>query len=594
MYAAALLIGCNADPEIITARLALDELASCELPPPSSLRVRATGDFPAQEQLLPGVAPYDLEPFAAEARYLVIEARSGPARAGSVVALDPLGLQRRALLLPLGRSCPLGDPLVAARPESALAALPGGGLLIAGGRIDADANGSVGSALVLRPSEELANEVPGGMLLRRAGASATVAGAAVVIAGGAPDRRGPAHDTFEVYSLAEQRFDTARSARLRGPRRDHGAGRLPDGRVLLVGGVAESEGEPLASAELIDLGAGESRAVQGELAHARTAPALLVLDSGVSLVALGRDAAEQPVAELERFDPSAERFEPAGALPVHAEAAVAALPGGRVLYAGCEGPGEPCELGLLLPAGERFELWPLGASADALEAAGLRGLDQLRAAALGDGRVLLTGRDPRLAVARRAFVIDPNGPSVEPADATRVPSQLIALEGGVIAELDAEGASLHRELLQSAFDDPPEALLSAPDPVVSLDLRERWEVGDRGLAALADARLDLAGYEFAAVAIELVLEGTGELLLADAGQAPAVVAIDDASARLGNCRIARSSDDPLRVVRHGTRVELQSGGQRTRCEAPGLSGHVTIAVRLRAASRLTALRVDRL
>ena len=214
---------------------------------------------------------------------------------------------------------------------------------------------------------------------------------------------------------------------------------------------------------------------------------------------------------------------------------------------------------------------------------------------LSDGRVLVTGRDLELAVPRRAFLVDPNRPSVEPADATRVPSQLLALEGGVIAELDASGASLHRELLQSPYDDAPAGLLTQDDLGVALDLRERWLLDAEGLAAQADARFDLPGLRFAAVAVELELSGEGALLLAPQGATGVAIEIDsDAKhALLAGCELALEPGAPLRVTRHATGIELQSGEQRAHCSAPQLLGDVAIAVRLRAGGRVTMMTVER-
>ena len=241
---AASLLACSPPLEVSVARLSLAELPSCELEPGERLQLRATGDFPSQQQQVNRAAVAVLDAFPPDTRWLAVEAGSGARRAGALVELTGGDQEASVLLLPLGRSCPLGDPLVAAPPGAALAALSDGGLLITGGKQSSDTAASAHAA-VLPPGAALARTVAQGMLLRRAGATATATatgvGGRVVVAGGGPDERGPAHDTFEIYDQAGGAFDIAQSANLSGgPRREHGAARLPDGRVLLAGGVSRS------------------------------------------------------------------------------------------------------------------------------------------------------------------------------------------------------------------------------------------------------------------------------------------------------------------------------------------------------------------
>ena len=333
-----------------------------------------------------------------------------------------------------------------------------------------------------------------------------------------------------------------------------------------------------------------------ELRVARSAPQLLVLDSGAILVALGRDGQGEAVAEVERFDPERLRFEHAAELPVHAEAAVVALEGERVAYVGCSAAdvlAPSCELWWLLPDGAGFASVPSTLDSAMLARAGLSGLVALRAAALGDGRLLVTGRDLWDTVARRAFVIDPNQPAIARVDASRVPDRLIALADGVVVEIDADGASLRRAHVQSELDDPPAALLDAAAGV-TLDAAERWRRDGAEIEALEDARLDLPRLRFAAVRVELELDGEAWLLL-EPELAPAVeVTLGARRITVAGCSLERAGPEPIAIERDGDRITLTSGGRTTTCRTQALIGRIGVAFRAASRTRVRALRVVRL
>lgn len=91
--------------------------------------------------------------------------------------------------------------------------------------------------------------------------------------------------------------------RLVQPRLEHAMLALPDGRVLVVGGLGRD------TLEVWDPVSGEFRLVQARMRHARAAPAVALLNDGRVLIAGGihGDAVHVP-AEL--FDPQSERFSP--------------------------------------------------------------------------------------------------------------------------------------------------------------------------------------------------------------------------------------------------------------------------------------------
>lgn len=446
-------LGCNVEPRVQTVSVSLDEVPSCPLARAEALSATALGDFPPETVPLdpsrPSIALDDL-PFSTRA--LGFLGSFGQVEASSLVLLDArarAGAPLSALLLPHGRSCPLGDPLAFARPGAALAALPWGGLLIAGG-LGADELAESG-ARVLPAGGLLVEQVADGMLLRRAFASATAGDDAVLIAGGVAEQGALAHDTFEVFERDRAVFARERSQKLRGgPRMRHGALRLRDGRVLLVGGQTQLDGAPLATAELIDLETGQAAPVAGELSVARIEPTLVRLGAG-ALVLGGHDADGAPVLDVEVFDAERGSFRVLPlALSAHVEQVFAALPDERVAVLGCDvadgaASNAGCEL-FVLPTdaagADELTSEPVAVDFDAEAPAGLR---KLRMLAFADGRLLLTAEDPSDVIARRAFVIDLGRGRIERRDATRVPAALVRLFDDSVAELDAFGASLRRD-----------------------------------------------------------------------------------------------------------------------------------------------------
>jgi hypothetical protein len=606
---AAWLGACAGPAETTTAALELSALPSCELPRADRVAVRASGDFATRPSSFAARASFDYDSFPLDTRFLAFEIGAGDARAGGVVALSGADVRRAVWMLPFGRSCPLGDPLAVAPDGAVLGPLADGGVLIAGGRDETGAASA--SALVLAPGAALAGEVEGGMLFRRIDASATAVARGVLIVGGGADdypratermQMRSAHDTFELFVGADARFDRPRKL-ASGPRRNHGALALADGRVLIAGGVSALGREPLRSAELIDPVTLRARALDAELEVARTAPALLALDSGAVLVALGGadgdgdTDTEAPLREVERFDVAGERFEALDVvLPDHAQAAVAALEGDRVAYVGCDGVDAPCEIALLLPDGGGFALARPDFAGAALldDADGMRGLSQLRLLPLHDGRLLVTGRGQGAGASRRGFVVDFNARAIARAEVSRAPSVLLELADGSRVEADASGLSLARSDAQSVLDDAPAELIGRDATALALDDAARWRVEDRTLVARSAARADVPYLRFAGVRVELTWTGEGEVLLEPAG-APAVsIGVRGGTLALGECAVEHIAKDAIAIERRGDRVRLRSGERVADCDAPQLGARVGIALRAERGARVAGLRVTRL
>jgi hypothetical protein len=120
------------------------------------------------------------------------------------------------------------------------------------------------------------------------------------------------------------------------PRRLHTATLLPNGTVLVAGGVDSSD-DPLASAEIYDPVAG-TWTLTGNITTAREQPTAALLSNGTVLVAggdstLGTDGLHVGTAEI--FDPSIGTFARTGNMTAPRGAATATpLANGSVLVAG--------------------------------------------------------------------------------------------------------------------------------------------------------------------------------------------------------------------------------------------------------------------
>lgn len=145
-------------------------------------------------------------------------------------------------------------------------------------------------------------------------------------------------DSAEIYDPATDRWRPA--GNMTTARFEHTATTLPDGRVLLSGGLGPVEGGvgPVASAEVYDPAAGAFVAT-GDLAEPRANHAAVLLEGGAVLVVGGSGGAggELALASAERFDPRSSQWSPAGALAEPRRGLTATtLADGRVLVAGGE------------------------------------------------------------------------------------------------------------------------------------------------------------------------------------------------------------------------------------------------------------------
>jgi hypothetical protein len=233
-------------------------------------------------------------------------------------------------------------------------------------------------------------------------AAAPLPGNRVLVAGGYDSslRYGSyAADEIEILDARGMVVGTAAMAHARwGP----AAAPLPDGRVLIVGGLEGGSGywppgAVTATSEIFDprtnsLSSGPS------LQTARMGAVAVALPDGRTLVIGGEDD-DNDLASVEVLHPGANAFEPAGSLRTpRASPAAAALPDGRIMVVGGDGMGTETEIydpGTGTSAG--------GPAFPRLPSQGVV------AAPLPDGRILFAGGWPGITpYLRGAEVYQPN------------------------------------------------------------------------------------------------------------------------------------------------------------------------------------------
>lgn len=599
--ACACLLACGQDTVWSEARIKIARpiATACQLDEDAPLTIYALGDFPPSgntvERLDPTSGALSIERFPLDTRQLRVELGAPETTGGGSLALRTGGPTQSVLLLPLGRSCPSPDLEARARRSAAVVALPDGSLLIAGGRDDelgpVSEGAAVSTAVIVPAGHELSEHVEGGMFLRRSGATATVLGDEVLVIGGGAHDRGPAHDTFESFSLSTRRFTANAGATLgHGPRRDHGAIALIDGSgVLVVGGVSELGTSPLSSMEVVSTRG--SRALDATTI-ARTLPRLHAMSDGRVLIVGGRDDNQEVVTTIEVFDPASETVTSLDARFAASEhAASTALVGDRVAWVGCDALS--CRVSLLLGAVDPPRVIN--------DVALLPPLQDARAIATAEGVLLVVGQRPGspFSLFGQAWRVDPSTGDAREVNATRPTTELHLLDDGTIAELDTTGLSLRRDSLTTAFDNPA-ATLVVGDSELAFDTAQHWtRSGGNVIAAVDNARIDIAGFVFAdfRLALDVTTTNDNELEVRLLGQDPGnteSVSITSARVALDGCAISREdSAQPVTLERHADRITLQAGDQTTTCAA-NLGHHVTIALLTNTGTAIGPLNLRRL
>jgi hypothetical protein len=242
-----------------------------------------------------------------------------------------------------GTFTPTGS-LGRARAYAAAAPLPDGRVLIAGGFNPTDTR--LDSATVFQPTlnggvGDFSSAGIGTMSTSREGPiAAPLLDGRVLVAGG--------RSNGNVTQRSAEIFDPATNAFTPVPggnqmvvgREDAAAAPLPDGRVLIAGGL-DNTVTATATAEVFDPATDKFSAV-GSMSTPRNGPGAAPLPDGRVLVAGGQDTSFAQLRTAEIFDPATNTFSSAGIGTMAVERqfpATAPLPDGRVLVAGGRGLG---------------------------------------------------------------------------------------------------------------------------------------------------------------------------------------------------------------------------------------------------------------
>ena len=278
---------------------------------------------------------------------LVFAAGGGPSGASSFVSLyNPADQSTSSNLIEKNLS--LGGVLEGTRTLHTVTGLANGNVLIAGGASDGP---GVDFADLLLPSLtacDLSGTSPCAVLttIGTAGIAAMVQPRShhtatllpdgrVLIVGGIQDATGLATSVAELYDggfVGIEAMSTGRFA--------HTATLLPNGLVLVVGG-RDDIGNALTSAELYEPVTGVWTAVAGALGTARAFHTATRLPNGLVMISGGEDASGDVLGSVELFDPVNNAFQPASPLITpRSRHSTTLLADGYVLTAGGIGPLE--------------------------------------------------------------------------------------------------------------------------------------------------------------------------------------------------------------------------------------------------------------
>jgi hypothetical protein len=409
---------------------------------------------------------------------------------------------------------------------------------------------------------------------RREGASASIYGRDVILAGGAAGARDTAYDSYERLDDAAAPAGGGLGGRLSVPRRDHAALQRV-AQLLLVGGRSGGDDDALvARIDVIDLDAGRA-SLGPALGRPRTAPVLLATTDGAIAVAGGLDASGAEVASIERIERDLDRTRTLD-VSVPPPDLVLGLPLDRFFHVA----GRAVRIVDLSVDPPRVEL--LGRATEIVRPHGV---------ATASGRVILAGADSSGRLAAELWT--PHLGTASNLEVGRDADESLFLAGGIALEVDASGASVRALEEPGPWSSlPNDRLLFPSDLASSFVVASSPGDWDGARAMRSGARLALASIVLGTFSIEL--EGRGGRTLVLRGPVPAIsVSLDaEGNAFAPGCALS-SADAPLVVTRSGARLELVRGGARSRCTDLDADALLTLEIELERDAELSALRVSR-
>ncbi len=274
----------------------------------------------------------------------------GDGRAVIVGGRDPSGTPMRAVevvdpLAAIDLRVEVIDDLRLGLDGTAAAQLGLGDVIVIGGRDDAGPSGALwriraGDGAVVAPPRQLAAT----LAIARSGHTLTrlsdELGAPVVVIGGL-DGSGAPVAAAELYRPLREAFTPGFAPAMVVPRSRHLAARMPDGSVLVVGGV-DAAGVPVATLELFSIDGGFVAAGELPVGAGLLDAALTPLPNGRVLLSGGRTTAGGPkldsvyVLQLDQLDGSVDVIATADLAEARAEHTAALLCDGTVLTIGGE------------------------------------------------------------------------------------------------------------------------------------------------------------------------------------------------------------------------------------------------------------------
>jgi hypothetical protein len=599
------LWGCP-DPElrVLASGLTLRVLPACAPQRVERVVVEPLGDFAAAPGELVSSelrdAPVRLRQLPTAAQWFRLEVDADGFRGAALGRASETGEQHDALILPLGRTCPVLQDALPDAAQRARALVRGSDLLIAGGT-RGDSTNATQEAFLLHVADPKLTSLPEEQRLAvaRAGAAAVSRAGEVWLLGGVSNL-GPgsaALDSYERYDAAAGGF-TGAIGRMRTGRYAHAALALADGSVLVAGGRASIGGEPLTSIEHIAADGATSTLWKGdeaELPFAASTLSLHLRDDG-RVIAFGQDADKR--AHFALLEPRLRRLLPLvtpGQSDTQRMAAGVALPGGRFAVFELECQADTLEADDACPTSGRVHLSFEGETGfqtltDWLGS--FEGLRRPRALALADGRILLSGTrgdEPALRI------LNLGNREVASRSLDIVVDGIFMREDGSVLLVGPDGARVLREDALSAFDNPGGTLTADDSDVLCLDAYGRFAREGLGLRAnVAGARFDLATLRYQAVRITLHVEGKAQLLLRPEVGDARLIDLGGASVGPAFCQLTVSPGEPVELERRAESVRLRAGSKQRSCRLEGITGAIGIGLVAETGTLVRELRVERL
>jgi hypothetical protein len=629
--------------------LAVHSLASCPVPTPAQLDLKALGDFPE--------TPNTSEVLSLSARNvklglplstLALEASALPDFSDQTfVGYGTSSADRLDVLLwPRGVACEVssGGSYPDRLGGQALGFAENSGLVMVAGSNQTDSSSVVGALTFdtrTGKSEVVDPRVRSVLSVARAFASVSDFGSKLLIAGGENSlfESAPLDDSAEIYDPATQAFEP-QLLKLAVPRAHHAAVTLLSGEVALFGGNGP-DSPASAYVEIVTPSSRSSKLVE-TLQLPRSQPSALRLSDGRLFVGGGIDRAGHPVAGLEWRDADATLRLPAPydgstQLPPRFDRAFTALPGGAVLaLGGCEDRA-PSD-------GEDCAAWCQHGCPPAHGAKGSPGYDAYWISAEGtvsaldfaipapqpallpgsDGRPWLIANDTdeqgrALASRRRLYRFDPWQQRFDPISvdldlnqSQSVP-QFVAIGSDAFVWLDQRppGPVLHGVRLgtRSTFSNDVELVQERdsedttrpahlvpdhpPGTLLSYDSVNGIVSFAAGEAGVTPTCVWLADAEFSNFSAQVAFQG-GVLPALRVG---AHWAFAPASApNESGCALPPSNDadgGTLLVQRNGTRLEMSLGSARTECSVGSSRSAIALCGSSQGAVHIARLRVTR-